>query len=444
MVADVNWKNWAGNQMATSSGVTHPRNSREVALLVVDAAERGFRLRPIGSGHSFSAIASPDGAQTVQVVLDRCAELVSLDRSTGLVTVQAGMTLRRLNRLLAETGLALPNLGKIEEQTVAGAISTGTHGTGARFGSIATQVRGLEIVCGDGEVVTCSTSERADLFAAARVGLGALGVITTVTLQAEPLFAVRAEEGPMRLDVLLESFDELAATVDYVECYWFPHTRWTHVKRHTRQSMRDGLAPLPPIRRWWDDELLSSSMFRAMVAAGRLVPKMIQPLAKVSSRALRRRTFTDLPFKTFTSPRPIRFKEMEYGVPREALLDVFRELVSAVRQSDLSVSLPVQLRVAAADDIPLSTASGWDVGYVAVHVDHRTPHERYFDLVEVIMKDAGGRPHWGKLHSLDAADLRERYPRFDEFLEIRAKADPHGIFANAYLDCVLGPISSAG
>ncbi len=437
------WTNWAGTQAASPTGVAHPRDAGELALLAADATERGRRIRPIGSGYSFSAIGRPEG---VQVVLDRCADLVSLDRSSGLVTVQAGMTLARLNRVLAEAGLAMTNLGDIEEQTIAGALSTGTHGTGARFGGIATQARGFEIVVGDGTAVTCSARERPELFSAARVGLGALGIVTAVTLQAEPLFALRTEQGPMNLDQVLGSFDELAATVDHVEFSWFPHTRATLVKRHTRLPLAEGLELLPHTRRRSVEELLSDTFTFAgvMAAAGRRIPRavheMTRPMAKARSRMLGNHTFTGLPFEVFPARHRIRFDGLEYGVPRQALLEVVAELVSALDRSDLLLPFPVQVRLAAGDDIPLSTASGRDTGYVAVYAGHRGPRAPYFALVEAVMKTAGGRPHWGTAHSLGAAELRGLYPRFDEFLAVRAAADPRGVFANAHLDRILGPV----
>jgi L-gulonolactone oxidase len=435
--AGARWTNWAGNQEASPTAVAHPRDAGEVALLAADAAERGRRIRPTGSGHSFNAIGRPEG---MQIVLDRCADLVNLDRSTGLVTVQAGMTLRRLNRILTEAGLAMTNLGDIEEQTVAGAISTGTHGTGARFGGIATQVRRLELVLGDGTIVTCSPREQPGLFTAARVGLGALGVITAVTLQAEPLFALHTEQRPTGLDEILESFDKLAETTDHVEFSWFPHTRATLVKRHTRLPLLEGLEPRPRARRRLIDDLLSNAVAGTMATAGRHAPETIRPMARARSRTLGCRTFTDLPFEVLTSPRRVRFDGLEYGVPRQALMGVVAELVSAVDRSGLSLPFPVQVRVAAADDIPLSTASGRDTGYIAVYTGHRSPRAPYFDLVEAVMKTAGGRPHWGTAHSLGADELRTLYPQFGEFLTIRADADPRGIFTNAHLNRILGPL----
>ena len=432
------WRNWAGNQTAEGIAVVHPAGTEELAAAVTTAAAAGRRVKPIGSGHSFTAIGRPED---VQLVLDRHAELVDVD-AAGRVTVQAGMPLHRLNAELAARGWALTNLGDVDRQTVAGAVSTGTHGTGARFGGLATQLRALELVLADGSVRRCSAEEDPDVFAAARIGLGALGVVSTVTLQAEPAFALRAEEAPARLPELLEDFDAFMTSTDHVEFYWFPHTDRCLTKRNTRVPLADGLAPLSRWRAFWDDEVLANAAFAAVVATGRRLPALVPRLAQFSAGALGQRTATDLSHRVFVSRRRVRFREMEYAVPREAAAEVLTELQRAVEASDWRVPFPVEVRVAAADDIPLSTASGRDTAYVAVHVPARSDPGSYFDRLEAIAGAVGGRPHWGKLHGLDAAALAGRYPRFGEFTALRDRLDPGGVFANAYLDRVLGPVGA--
>ncbi|HVA75452.1 MAG TPA: D-arabinono-1,4-lactone oxidase [Acidimicrobiales bacterium] len=429
------WSNWAGNQSADGVTVVNPRSTEEVAEAVRRAAGAKQRVKPIGAGHSFTAIGRPEGTQ---LVLDNLTGLRSVDRASGAVTVEAGTRLHRLNELLAGEGLAMTNLGDIDVQTIAGAVSTGTHGTGSRFGGIATQVVGLEIVAADGSVLTCSPTQRPDLWSAARVGLGALGVITAITLQTVPLFALRAEEGPMPLDELLSRFDELAEEYDHFEAYWFPHTTSTLTKRNTRRPLQQGLEPLPKWKEWLDDEFLSNTVFGWTIAAGRRRASLIRPANRIASKALGSRTFTDLSYKVFTSPRRVRFCEMEYAIPREVAIQAITEVVSAVDSSGMNISFPVELRVAAGDDIPLSTASGRDSAYIAFHVPAGVDHRDYFALVGRILDGYSGRPHWGKLHTLDAETLRQRYPRFDEFVAIRDSLDPTGVFTNSYLDTVLG------
>ena len=431
------WRNWAGNQRGDAP-VAHPASAAEVADLLAAATAVGRRVRPVGSGHSFSAIAKPED---VQLVCDSLAGIRSVT-DEGLVTVGAGTTLHRLNVELQRRGWSLTNLGDIDRQTVAGALATGTHGTGARFGGLATQVRALQFVLPSGEVLDCDAHRHPEVFSAARVGLGALGVVTAVTLQAEPAFALRAVEGPGTLTAALEGFDELMTSTDHVEFYWFPHTDATLLKCNTRVPLADGLAPLPRWRAGWDDELLANAAFAGVVAAGRRVPALVPPLARVSARALGARTWTDHSYRVFVSRRRVRFLEMEYAVPRAEAPAVLAELRRVHEADDWRSAFPVEVRLAAADDVPLSTGSGRDTAYVAAHVPAGNDPGCWFAALERIAGAVGGRPHWGKLHGLDAGTLAERYPRFGEFAALRRRLDPTGVLTNGHLDRVLGPVGS--
>ena len=434
------WTNWAGNQRVDGITVEYPRSVEDVQTVVRRAAERGKKVKAVGSGHSFTAIARPE---SVMVDVGALNALHHADAEQAIVTVGAGIGLARLNDMLAGAGLAMTNLGDIDSQTIAGATSTGTHGTGENYGGIATQIVGLELVTADGEVVECSPTVQPDLWSAARIGLGAFGVLTKVSLRCVPLFAIRAEEGPMPLDDLLSGFDELASTYDHFEAYWFPHTRATLVKKNTRLHLSEGLDRLAAWKEWLDDEFLSNRVFGWTVELGKRRPQMIPSLNRVASRALGAREFTDLSYKVFTSPRRVRFREMELAIPRQHAVEAIREVTNAIEKSGMTIGFPVELRVAAADDIPLSTASGRASAYLAFHVPAAVDHEAYFALVAKVLDPYGYRPHWGKLHSLDAELLRTRYPRFDEFVRLRNRMDPDGVFANSYLDKVLGPSTSA-
>ena len=427
------WRNWAGNERAEPE-VVQPGSSDEVAAVLTSAAAAGRRVRPIGSGHSFTGIGRPEDVQLA------CGGLVGIGEvgDDGLVTVGAGTPLHRLNAELVRHGWSLTNLGDIDRQTVAGALATGTHGTGARFGGLATQVRALELVAPAGEVLACDAQRIPDVFTAARIGLGALGVVTSVTLQAVPAFALRAVEGPGTLTAALEGFEELMTSTDHVEFYWFPHTDATLLKCNTRVPLEE-MAPLPRWRAVWDDEILANAAFAGVVATGRRVPALVPPLARMSAKALGARTWTDHAHRVFVSRRRVRFLEMEYAVPRAAAPALLAELRRVHEVNDWRAAFPVEVRLAAADDIPLSTASGRDTAYVAAHVPAGTHPGPWFAALEAIAGEVGGRPHWGKLHGLDAAVLRDRYPRFDEFVAVRDRLDPAGVLSNAYLDRVLGP-----
>ncbi|MFG3282446.1 D-arabinono-1,4-lactone oxidase [Streptomyces sp. NPDC048111] len=427
------WRNWAGNVTARPAREVTPASAAELAAVVRRAAEQNLTVKAVGTGHSFTATAATDG---VLIRPDLLTGIREIDRAAMTVTVEAGTPLKRLNAALAREGLSLTNMGDIMEQTVAGATSTGTHGTGRDSASIAAQITALELVTADGSLLTCSAKENADVFAAARIGLGALGVITAITFAVEPVFLLTAREEPMTFDKVTEEFDELFAENEHFEFYWFPHTGNCNTKRNNRSQ--GPAAPPGTVRGWIDDEFMSNGLFQVVCSLGRAVPATIPAVAKVSSRALSARTYTDIPYKVFTSPRRVRFVEMEYALPREAVVGALREVKALVDRSPLRVSFPVEVRTAPADDIALSTASGRESAYIAVHMYRGTPYQAYFTAVERIMTAHGGRPHWGKIHTRDAAYFAEVYPRFGEFTALRDRLDPDRRFANPYLRRVLG------
>ncbi|WP_432075059.1 D-arabinono-1,4-lactone oxidase [Streptomyces wuyuanensis] len=430
------WRNWAGTVAARPVREVAPASAGELAEAVRGAAEDGLRVKTVGAGHSFTAIAATDG---LLIRPDLLTGIREIDRAAMTVTVEAGTPLKRLNAALAREDLSLTNMGDIMEQTVAGATSTGTHGTGRDSASIAAQIRGLELITADGSVVTCSekgTDEEREIFAAARIGLGALGVISAITFAVEPLFLLTAREEPMSFDRVTSEFDELHAENEHFEFYWFPHTGNCNTKRNNRSA--GPVAPPGAVSGWIEDELLSNGLFQVVNSLGRAIPATIPAIAKVSSRALSARTFTDIPYKVFTSPRRVRFVEMEYALPREAAVAALRELKTMIERSPLRISFPVEVRTAPADDITLSTASGRESAYIAVHMYKGTPYRSYFTAVERIMTEHGGRPHWGKIHTRDAEYFESVYPRFGEFLALRDRLDPDRVFGNDYLRRVLG------
>jgi FAD-linked oxidoreductase len=424
------------------------------------AAEDGLTVRALGSGHSFTPAAAAPG---VALDLSAWSGIIAADLDSGLVAVRSGTTIRELNATLDTLGLAMANLGDIDAQTVAGAISTGTHGTGAALGGLASQVTGLELVLADGSVVDCSAGERPGLFNAARVSLGALGVISTVTLQCVPAFTLAADERPMHLDEVLARFGEFAADNDHFEFYWFPYGKNALVKRNNRISRGDDppgdgrvarlmartatvsgarRSPVPPPmprwRRFFEYEVMENAAFGALCRTGRAMPATIKPLNRLAAATLSRRSYSARSHEVFVTPRRVRFVESEYAVPRESLLDVLAELRAGVARLAHPVMFPVEVRVAAADDVWLSTAYGRDSAYVAIHQYVGLPYQGYFQLFESIATSVGGRPHWGKLHTRDASYFSSAYPRFGDFLRVRDEADPDRRFANPYLTQVFG------
>jgi L-gulono-1,4-lactone dehydrogenase len=438
------WHNWAGNVTARPRRVMQPGSAQEVAAEISRAAEDGQRVRMTGRGHSFTPAAATDGLMLRPTGM---RAIRSIDKRAGTVTVEAGCPLISLNATLLAHGLSLANMGDIQVQTVSGATQTGTHGTGRDLGGMAAQIAALEMVLADGNIVTVSADSPsggldlpgelgAGLFDAARVGLGALGIVTAMTFRVVPAFLLQAREEPMTWTRVISELDELTTENEHFEFYWFPHSEGCLTKRNNRT---DGPAsPLPRWRYVLDDELLSNTVFGLTCKLGRRIPPAIPAVNSVAARALGTRTYTDAAYKVFTSPRRVRFKEQEYAVPRAALSDVLGEVKSLIQRRDWRISFPIEVRVAPPDDLWLSTAYKRDSAYIAIHVFHPSPHEPYFSEVESIMTAVGGRPHWGKMHTRDAEYLAGVYPRHGDFVALRNALDPQRRFGNDYLTQVLG------
>ncbi|TDC83836.1 D-arabinono-1,4-lactone oxidase [Actinomadura sp. 7K507] len=427
------WQNWAGNQQAAPRRVATPRTTDEVAAAVRSAADEGLTVRMTGTGHSFTGAAVAEGVRLRPTAL---TSVRSVDTATGLVTVEAGLPLHALNRVLDEHGLALANMGDIQEQTVAGALQTATHGTGRDAAGLVSQVAALELVLADGSIVTCSREERPDLFAAARAGLGALGIVTAITWRTVPSFLLRAQEEPMKWDEVIARVDEFDAANEHFEFYWFPHTEGCLTKRNNRT---EGPAkPLSKFKYWLDDKFLSNTVFGAINRITHRAPAITPFVNGISAKALGARTYSDTSYKVFTSPRTVRFKEQEYAIPREELVPALRELRALFARRDWRISFPIEVRLLPEEDAWLSMAHGRQSAFIAVHVYNRDPHEQYFRGVEELLTALNGRPHWGKLHTRDAAHFEKVYPRFGDFRALRDELDPDRRFANPYTRQVFG------
>ncbi|MDR5698842.1 D-arabinono-1,4-lactone oxidase [Agromyces aerolatus] len=429
------WRNWARTEQVRPLRVERPADAGAVQRAVAAAAATGLRVKPAGAGHSFSGIGiAPD----VLLDLGALSGIVDADASAARVTLGAGTRLHALPRLLAPLGLAMPNMGDIDRQTISGATSTGTHGTGLAFGGLATQIVAARLVTGAGELLEVSETSRPELLPAVRVGLGALGVLVDVTLQLVPAFVLHAVERPEPLDEVLGTWEDRVEAADHFEFYWFPHTELALTKTNTRLPGDATKRPLGRVARLVDDELVANGLYRVVCAVGRAVPAVIPVFARHVEKLTGNREFTDVSPAVFTTHRSVRFTEMEYALPLEAVPAAFCEVRRLIERRGWRISFPLEVRAAAADENWLSTAYGRRTGYIAVHRYFRENPAEYFGAVEEIMLAHGGRPHWGKMHTLRATELRERYPRFEEFLRVRDELDPERRFANPYLDRVLG------
>ena len=429
------WQNWARTERVRPTTVEYPSTIEAVRRSVRSAAARGRPIKAVGTGHSFTGIAVAPGTLLEMTEL---SGLVSVDRDRQRARLLAGTRLHRIPALLAPYGLAMANLGDIDRQSISGAISTGTHGTGSRFGGIATQVVAATLVTAGGELLTVSEDENADLLPAVALGLGALGILVDVTIQCVPAFVLEAVERPEPLDSVVDDVVSRADAVDHFEFYWFPHTDTALTKTNTRLPAGSPTKPLSAASRLVDDVLVGNVVHQSVCSAGRAAPGLVPGINRLSAKVWGDRTFSDASHRVFATSRGVRFREMEYAVPLDRLASAFRGVQRVIDEHGWRIEFPIEVRTAAADDLWLSTATERPSGYLAVHRYWKTDHTEYFAAVEEVMLAHEGRPHWGKLHTLDASALRARYPRFDDFTALRDRLDPDRAFRNPYLDRVLG------
>lgn len=429
------WRNWSGSVTSAPREVVAPGSVDELARLVADRATAGRHVRVVGSGHSFTPLVQTDDTL---IRMDRLSGITSFDAERGLVTVMGGTPLKLLGDALLERGVAQENLGDIDVQTITGAISTGTHGTGVRFGSLSTQVAALTLVTASGEVVEVSAERNPDLFKAAQVSLGALGIIASVTLRVVPAKRLRYQTRRERLGSLLERLEEYKNQNSHFEFFWFPYTQWAQAKFTNETDAR------PTSANAWTEfnrVVLENGVFGALCELSRIAPASSATVNKISAWGIASTTAVDYSHRLYATPRDVRFQEMEYNIPAERFAEALREIESVINRERFAVSFPIECRFVRADDIWLSPAYQRDSAYIAVHMYKGMPYEKYFRAIEDIFQRYDGRPHWGKMHTLDADVLSTRYPRWQDFTTQRAKIDPTGVFLNGYLRRIVGVAS---
>ena len=429
------WRNWSREQRCSPCEIARPHTREGLIRTVVDAVAAGRRVKVAGSGHSFTPAALTDGTMLRIELLDR---LLDVDPVSGTVRVEAGIVLGDLNRRLHEHGMALENLGDIDRQTLAGSISTGTHGTGARFGNLSSQVVAMEIVGPDGTLHRLSEYGDADGLRAARVGIGALGAIYSVTLRAVGAYRIDRIDRPLPLREVLDDLEARAAAHDHFEFYVFPHTETALC----RESSRTDAPPEPRNRAavYAQEVVIENWVGAGFAAAARRMPSAAPRLARLAASGIGRDRKLDDSFRVYASERRIRFTEMEYAIPRENAREAIERVLEIAGRPELGNAWPIEVRFVAADDAMLSPSHGRDACYVAVHSDRAGNWSEYFGEVAEVMNGYGGRPHWGKRHFLGHRELSALYPRWEDFRSVRSRLDPEGSFANDYTDRVLGPV----
>jgi L-gulonolactone oxidase len=427
------WVNWAGDQVCRPAEIARPASRDELSEALAAAAAAGRKVSVAGSGHSFTETAMTDGTL---VRVEGLGGVLDADPPSGLVRVGAGTVLADLNEELARLGLAMENLGDIDRQTIAGAISTGTHGTGARLRNISAQVEGMELVLADGSVRQLGAATNPELLRAVRVGIGALGAISAVTLRCVPAFTLARVDTPRPREEVLDSFQESADANDHFELFTFPYADSALVLERNRTE-----APARPpgwVAAYLNDVVVENWALEALSATGKRFPAAIPSLSRLAGRLASGSRMVDRSDRVFANDRRVRFTEMEYGIPREHGPEAARRVVEWVRSTRYPVFFPIEMRVAAGDDALLSPSHERDTAYIAVHQYRGMEWRPYFEAVEEIMSSYGGRPHWGKRHFQTAESLAPRYPAWLEFQQARDELDPSRTFTNAYAARVLG------
>jgi L-gulonolactone oxidase len=423
-----------GNQVCRPECFHRPASEEELIAVVRRAAREGKRLKIVGAGHSWTPIALCDEHLAT---LDDYARVLHVDAEKLQVKVQAGIRLEALSSAMRSQGLAFPVLGTVKFQSIAGAISTATHGTGLRFGSVSSLVTELELITAAGEVLRASREQNTDVFAAARCGLGALGLISTVTLQCERVFCLKGIERREKLNSTLHDLDRLLESNDHFKLWWFPHTDTCLTFQQNRTTEAPSRSALG---RWWSDIAVRNGLVQplmlACIAAPRITPAAVRFFTGLTPQHVE---FIDHSAEVFYHPTYIRHWETEYSIPRQNAAEAVERLAAWVNSHpSLRVNMPVDVRFVRGEDIWLSPAEGRDSVYIGVLQHRRLPYEEYFRGFEALMDEYGGRPHWGKMHTKTAAELRRLYPCFDDFLSLRERLDPGGMLLNSYLHRVLG------
>lgn len=423
-------RNWSGSVRWTPAEVLLPTSEDEVLAALHRARRTGRTVRVVGGGHSFSALVATDG---MLLSLDRYQGLVRADTGTGLVTLRGGTRLWEIADLLAPHGLALAVMGDIDRQSIAGAIQTGTHGTGARFTGFAGMVRALRLALADGSIVETSPTQDPDLFQAARLGLGTIGIVLEVTIACVPAYRLDLVESTEPLEATVGSFLPDSAITDHHEFFWFPRTDRAIVRVSRRVPQETARRRPSRAAELLQQEVLGNGAWELLCRSAALVPHLSRPAAEIASRVFAGPRVVDDSAAVFTAPRRVRFQESEWAIPASRFPAAFAALRARVEDENVRVTFPLEVRRAAADDVWLSTAHGRDTVYIAAHRYHREEAGPYLLMVQRVLEPFAARPHWGKRHWLSRKELTSLYPRFEDFRTVREAVDPDGVLLTGYL-----------
>ncbi|MBD1371882.1 FAD-binding protein [Hazenella sp. IB182357] len=421
------WENWSGSVKCQPQAVLYPQTIAEVVALVKKAKQEQRLIRVVGSGHSFTRLVETDDQL---VSLDRLQGIVEMDEERKTALVWGGTKLKALGELLAERGYSQENLGDINAQSIAGAISTGTHGTGIQFGSISTQAVEITMVNGEGEMVCCSAEQNPDLFKAAQVSLGTLGIIVQVRLRVLPKYRLHLNSFRLPLSECIQQLEHYKQENRHFEFYWFPYTDLVQMKL-------TNITEAEPTRnetvKFFKEVVVENGAFWCLSEATRFVPKLAPAVSRISANGIPATNEIEESHRMFATSRLVRFQEMEYSIPADCLPAAMAEIKASIDQHQFAVHFPIECRFVAADDIWLSSAYGRDSAYIAVHMYRGMEYEAYFKQLESILQKYEGRPHWGKMHHMEHDSIKHSYPKLEQFNQFREQMDPQGLFLNDYV-----------
>lgn len=426
------WSNWAGNVTCQPLEIFKPTSESELQAFVKKAYTENKRIRVVGSGHSFTPIAATD---EYMLSLVHMQGLIHLDKSKKQATVWAGTTIKQLGILLHKEGLAQVNLGDIDKQSVAGATSTGTHGTGINFGSLSTQIIGLTLVLANGELLQINENENPELLDAARVGLGVLGIITQVTLQLTDSYKLEYKASKGSLKGTLAELEIYKAKNRNFEFYWFPYTDAVQLKfsNESQEAVQDSA-----FKRYINQHLMENKALGFLCKIGAKFPSSYKKINKIMGAAIGSERKVNYSHLVYATERAVKFKEMEYNIPAEHFVEVMLKIQAAIEKHQFNVFFPIECRWVQADNIWLSPAHNRASAYIAFHVYEGTEHEAYFKEMENICRQYNGRPHWGKMHTRTYEDLKIAYPKFEDFCALRKRLDEKGLLLNPHTAKIFG------
>lgn len=421
------FENWGQNQTSKPKNFYEPADEADVQKIVREVRERGERLRVIGANHSWSAVGTSDHNL---MRIDALDDLLHVDIDAMQVTVGAGIRLHALVRRLAKLGWAMQNLGSIDEQSVAGVMSTGTHGTGLGIGNIATQIVGMKIVDGKGDLYV--VEDGTDLMRAARVSVGMLGIITEVTIQCVPAFRLHERSWSLPFEKALKVMPTLVKNHTHVKFWWLPHTGMIQVyvfepTDRPATRLRLGAKSL--------DDFTNRYVFSGIIGLGNAAPAIVPLLNKVVARSyFKKYERVADSVDIFTVAMPPRHLESEYAVPFENTVPLVRGVKSLIDGHNLKVSFVNEVRFVAGDDSWLSPAHSGPVCQFGAYISDGPYAKPFFDGFDALAADLGARPHWGKLFGMTPESVRAAFPKYDDFQSLRATMDPDRVFSNAFTE----------